>query len=595
MHPLGNFRDNYICPVAKIQASSLCVCTDSHLHRLYLYDISRPFLDALHNETSGYVKNDLVVASIDLRDPADGDAVCADICCDPDGYYIYALMISREGRGAWIKVFKHHNRQFEATGISYKIPEDTTPLQMVMRNDVRNTISNIPLYGHIGKPIIYQQLCYGAGIEFYNGFLYIITRRETNLEFITVAGYDVALWQPEPVVIEEEEPQEQEGEEGEAIEEEEEVEEKENRYSIRLYEKRVGQVQFNLLTILNATSGNCYGHRYLSYPETDKSTTKTDAVFQGITWIEDKLYSQIRFDHTVVSSNLLNWHLQEAKVSLPPELSTEVYDPATGRMVLPVIQSVIPVLQGKIPDPLPSTPAMLLKKVRRVIRRIQRIQSTATNNLPVPFQIKTIRGQTALVSFKSPLYSSSFTKEYPKNPRLAQSGLLSYQVVHNRFPWGISMAYSLSADSAEKKLYGVYGNQLWVYDMMEYTLMVRYPDGKGGYTFYEGDIIDLGNVALLNRTEIQCFIKNKSPYRMADVHLIIDLTTTKDPRAKELFLSYEQGEVGYKDLAVGSIAANGGSKEFWVEIHPQDIQPSEWFTSHTVPLKVVYTCKDDSF
>ena len=82
---------------------------------------------------------------------------------------------------------------------------------------------------------------------------------------------------------------------------------------------------------------------------------------------------------------------------------------------------------------------------------------------------------------------------------------------------------------------------------------------------------------------------------MEDVHLIIDLTFAEDKRAKELFLSYEQGGEGFKDLALGNVMPNGGSKEFWIEIHPQDIMQSEWYTTHSVPLKVVYTSKDDSF
>ena len=81
---------------------------------------------------------------------------------------------------------------------------------------------------------------------------------------------------------------------------------------------------------------------------------------------------------------------------------------------------------------------------------------------------------------------------------------------------------------------------------------------------------------------------------MIDVHLVINLVDTDEDRAKELFLSYTQGGTGYKDLSLGTVPA-GGSKEFWIEIHPQDIQEWEWNTSHRVPLQVIYTNMDDSY
>lgn len=568
LHPLGNYPDNYICPVAKIQASSLCICTDSHLHRLYLFDISRPTLDRLKNQIAGYRKDDLAISSVNIRDEGDGDAVCADICCDLCGYYVYALLVSRENKGAWIKIFKHHNRTFTETGLRYAIPYDDSVLQAVMRNDVVEHVNEIPLKGHIGLPIIYQQLCYGAGMEYYNGYLYIITRRKVPVELVTVAGYDVVLSLDE-----------------------------QTRHSIRLYEKRVGEVQFNLLTILNASSGACYGHYYLSKPDvapllgSTSAPVYTDAVFQGLTWMDDKLITQVRYDHNTLASDVSLWHLQEAKVSMSPEVAVETFNTETGVMELPKVKSVIPVLQGKMPNPLPTTPLYLKDKVSRVIRRIKNIQATSQSNIPTP--IISTRGQTALVSFTSPLYNPPSTPVYELNPRIAMS-TLPYTVVHNRFPWGIAMAYSLSADSAERKLYGVYGNQLWVYDMMDYTLVVRYPNDDGTYTFFEGDIIDMGDVTLYNRSELQCFLKNNSDYDMIDVHLVIDLLATEDDRAKELFLSLTQGSWGYKDLALGTVPA-GGSKEFWVEIHPQDIQEWEWHTSHRVPLQVIYTNLDDTY
>lgn len=577
MHPLGNYLENYICPVAKIQASSLCICTDSHLHRLYLFDISRPTLDRLNNQIAGYRKDDLVVSSVNIRDEGDGDAVCVDICCDLCGYYVYALLISRENKGAWIKVFKHHNRTFTETGLRYAIPYDDSPLQAVMRNDVLETIDEIPLKGHIGLPIIYQRLCYGAGLEYYNGFLYIITRRKVPVELVTVAGYDVVLSSDDP---------------------NRKLNPYDDRHSIRLYEKRVGEVQFNLLTILNASSGACYGHYYLSKPDVAplvggriKSQGYTDAVFQGLTWIEDKLITQVRYDHNTLASNLKYWHLQEAKTSLPEEVGTETFNPETNQNELPKIEAVIPVLYGKIPDPLPPTSTALRDKVYRVIRRIQDIQLASSISMSTP--VTSTRGQTALVSFKSPLYDSSNTPIYNLNPRIAMSAL-PYEVIHNRFPWGISMAYSLSADSAERKLYGVYGNQLWVYDMMDYTLVVRYPNEDGSYTFFEGDIIDMSDVTLYNRSELQCFLRNNSDVDMVDVHLVINLIDSDEERAKELFLSLTQGSWGYKDLALGTVPA-GGSKEFWVEIHPQDIKEWEWHTTHRVALQVIYTNMDDSY
>lgn len=564
LHPLGNYVDNYICPVAKIQSSSLCICTDSHLHRLYLFDISRPTLDRLNNEAVGYRKDDLVVSSVMIKDDHDGDAVCADVCCDPAGYHIYALLLSKDGRGAWIKVFKHHNRSIKETGLQFVIPYDETPLQLVMRNSVKDYITDIPLQGHIGVPAIYQQLCYGAGIELYNGFLYIITRRKLPVELVTVAGYDVVL-KSDP----------------------------KRRHPVRLYEKRTGEVQFSLLTVLNASSGACYGHYYLSKPDLSHSPEKKDAVFQGLTWIEDKLITQVRYDRNVLPSKVESWHLQESKVSLPPEVAEETFNPVTESLDLPLIQSLVPVLYGQLPDPLPPVSASDVQKVEKVIRRIKQIQANPFSGISTP--VTSTRGQTALISFKSPIYNTQYTSRTSQiNTRIADPDMLSYEILNNRFPWGVSMAYSLSADSAEKKMYGVYGNQLWVYDMMEYTLLVRYPNDDGSYTFFEGDIVDMSDVSLLNRSELQCFLKNNSPYTMEDVHLVIDLTSSEDARAKELFLSLTQGGTGYKDLALGTVPA-GGSKEFWIEIHPQDIKEWEWHTSHRVPLQVIYTSKDDSY
>lgn len=521
----------------------------------------------MNNESAGYKKDDLVVASIPLRDEKDGDAVCADVCCDQDGYYVYALMISREKKGAWIKVFKHHNRTFEETSLRYTIPYDTSPLQFVMRTDVRDTIVDIPLRGHIGLPVIYQKLCYGAGIEYYNGFLYIITRRVLPVELVTIAGYDVVL--SPPPVLADDVPQ---------------------RYPIRLYEKRVGEVQFNLLTIINASSGSCCGHHYLSRPETERSAQKTDAVFQGVTWIDDKLITQVRYDHNSISSNVKLWHLQESKISFPDRLQYGDLDPTTGILVTPSILAILPVLEGKVPDPLPPVlDPVVQAKLNRVIDRIKYIRNNPFNGMPTP--ITTIRGQTALVSFNSPLYTSGFIAPvYPLTPPLytESDNLLPFTTIHNRFPWGIVMAYSLSADSAERKLYGVYGNQLWVFDMMEYTFLVRYPNDDGTATFFEGDIIDLGDVTLYNRHEIQCWLRNLSDTAtMEDVHLIINLTVTDDFRAKDVFLAYSQGTFGYKDIALGDIPP-GGSKEFWVEIHLQDIKEEERHTSHRVPVQVLY-------
>lgn len=191
------------------------------------------------------------------------------------------------------------------------------------------------------------------------------------------------------------------------------------------------------------------------------------------------------------------------------------------------------------------------------------------------------RGQTALVSFDDPIASGA-----------SKMSILPVTTWYKHFPFGVAMAYSITVDQSERKLYAVFGNQVWDFEIMDYTFVVRYPkrDSDGnliGYEFFEGDIIDLGDIVSDDiRTEIQCFLRNDSNHDMIDVEITLELDGV-DQRLDDIFISLTQTSFGYKHLELGTILP-GGSKEFWVETHPLNVGQIEMDRTHRMPIRVTY-------
>lgn len=191
------------------------------------------------------------------------------------------------------------------------------------------------------------------------------------------------------------------------------------------------------------------------------------------------------------------------------------------------------------------------------------------------------RGQTALVTLDDPVATGA--------PRMS---VLNTTTLFHHFPYGVAMAYSISIDQSDRKLYAVFGNQVWDFEIMDYTFIVRYPTytEKGvltGYVFFEGDIIDLGDIMKDDtRTEIQCFLRNDSSHDMIDVEITLELDGV-DQRLDDIFISLTQTSFGYKHLNLGTIVP-GGSKEFWVETHPLNVGQVEMNRTHRMPIRVSY-------
>lgn len=600
LHPLGSPDDNYVMSAAKIPCSSLLLTTDPHLHRLYLYDM-RDVNKEVQDEMEGYHRNDLSISSVHLRDDVDGDAVCADICVDDAGYNIYALMISREGRGAWIKVYRHINRKLYDMDLRYKLPENVAPLTVIF-----DKCSDLGLIGpttHIGRPILYNELCYGAGIEILDGDLYVLTRRTVHAEFVTRARYN-AVCHPTTVPLT--------PEEAEGIQGEERYKSGKFLYRFRLYEKRTAELQFSLLTRMTADSGEVRGDYYLSYPGTTDDHSK-DAVFQGLSRLDGKLLSCIRYDHALVPSDLALWHLEESashvwfENDLDWVVEWDVPDENGDRKLLKGYTN------GQVEGFLPHLPKFESREefknvpvndnewlsrdrvkctqiVKDLLRRHRSLSLASTQQATPIFQS---RGQTALVSFEKPDPIDSYH-------RPTYLPLLDYIIENDHFPLGIAMPYSMTVDNSWRVLYGVFGNQLWLFDVLDYTFIVRHPvlDQYGQvdhYDTFEGDIIDMADILEANRAELQCFIRNDAEHDLLDVHLIIrpDVHNDRD-RANDLFLSYTQGGTGTKDLALGDIPP-GGSKEFWIEAHPLYVQFYEIGSTFVVPLYVEHSTDRDKY
>lgn len=599
LHPLGTPDDNYVMAAAKMPCSSLLLVTDSHLHRMYLYDMRNPNLE-VQDEREGYHRNDLSISSIQLRDEIDGEAVCADLCVDDAGYNIYALMLSTNNSGAWIKMYRHINRKLYDLNLRYRLTENRTPLTVV-----RDKCHDLDLIGpttHIGEPFRYNDLCYGAGITILNGYLYVLTRRRVQAEFVTRARYNM-IGHDQTVTLTQEEAEGQQGEE--------KYRGSSKLYKLRLYEKRTAELQFSLLTKMTADSGEVLGNYYLSYPGTTDNFSK-DAVFHGLSHVDGMLLAGIRWDHALVPSDLGLWHLVEAKYhcELKKELEwiVEWDEPdengnkklkkgQTKGQVAGFINHPVGDLGEDTKGISVSSGAWLsqdrVECTKMVNALIRRVNSIAPSSLNQATPIQQTRGQTALVSIEEP--ASYNMKNIPIG-----LPLLGYKVENNHYPYGVAIPYSMTTDNAMRVMYGVFGNQLWIFDVLDYTLIVRHPvlDDQGQvdhYDYFEGDIIDMADILEANRSELQCFIRNDSELDMLDVHLIIEVDKYDDySRTHDVFLSHTQGATGTKDLAVGNIVP-GGSKEFWIEVHPLYVHTWEKGSTFNLPLRIQYSTDSDLY
>ena len=445
-HPiyhLGNPDWHYLTSITKIQGSSLMVCTDSIMHRLYLFDLKRSYGPDVE-EVYGYHLSDLAVSSDLLIDEFDKlDTVCGDICVDLSGHNLYALIIRKSG-AAWIKVYKILTRKIIFTGIRYAVP--FTHLTLDNKGIARTEL--LPTDEATGIPIPYSSLCYGAGLEILNGNLYILARHKIPFRLGGI----------------------------------------------------IREVYASVLTVVRPDNGKFIARYPLSIPSV-MTSTDGDAVFHGLTKLDGKLLTQVRYDH---------WDMN-----------------------------------------------------------------------PDPFFFSTTRGQTALAVIEDPIQAG-----------IPSTTVLTHSTLFNRFPYGIAMAYSITVDQSDRKLYAVFGNQVWDFEVLDYTFIVRYPkyNDSGdliGYDFFEGDIIDLGDIVTDDvRTEIQCFLRNDSNHDMIDVEITLELDGV-DKRLDDIFISLTQTSFGYKHLDLGTIVA-GGSKEFWIETHPLNVGQLEINKTHRLPIRVSY-------
>ena len=453
IYHLGNPDRNYLTSITKIQGSSLMVCTDSILRRLYLFDLYRAYGPAIE-EVYGYHLNDLSVSSTLLIDDDDGlDTVCGDICVDFSGHNLYALIIRNTG-AAWIKVYKIMDRKISFTGMRYLIPYDALHY-LIPQSLSPEGLS--PTNVVTGTPIPYNKLCYGSGIELLNGLLYVITRQRVPFANGGIVYYSYA----------------------------------------------------SMLTVIRPESGKLIDRFLLSRPSFESTGDGIkDAVFHGLTKIDGKLLTQVRYDHSRIRSDSRLW-------------------------------------------------------------------------LPTSNMFIRTRGQTALITIDDPIASG-----------VASMSLLKSTPLFKHFPYGVAMAYSITTDQSDRKMYAVFGNQVWDFEILDYTFIVRYPqkDAAGnitGYSFFEGDIIDLGDIVTDDvRTEIQCFLRNDSTHDMIDVEITLELDGV-DKRLDDIFISLTQTSFGYKHLNLGTIVP-GGSKEFWVETHPLNVGQIEINKTHRLPIRVSY-------
>ena len=182
-HPiyhLGNPDWHYLTAITKIQGSSMLVCTDSIMHRVYLFDLHRSYGPDVE-EVYGYHLNDLSVSSELLIDEYDGlDTVCGDICVDLSGHTLYALIVKKSG-GAWIKIYKILTRKIYFTGIRYAVP--FMPGSLEVDDLTRDNLK--PTNDITGLPIPFSDLCYGTGLEIKDGRLFILTRRKVPFKYKT--------------------------------------------------------------------------------------------------------------------------------------------------------------------------------------------------------------------------------------------------------------------------------------------------------------------------------------------------------------------------------------------------------------------------
>lgn len=575
LSPLGTPEDNYLISVSKIPCSSLIIVTDAHLKRLYLYDMHRPYI-TIPDEVAGYHRSDLSIASVSLLDEGDGvDAICGDVCVDDVGYYIYALIVVPDK--SYIKVFRHLNRKLYYTGLQHSLPMDLEPLTFEM--DTLRDVTSLDLGGHIGLPILHNQLFYGTGLAYYKGKLFVLTRRRVFVEMVSRVRYNVVI-NPQKLKLKESEttptytPGTERPRGGNELHKE------------RLYEKRIADVYFSLLTVMSAETGQQLSQHYLTIPGTTNDSTK-DCVFHGLSLYDGQLFAGVREDKHILPSDLSQWSVAEAKHSSTlPDYRWIVWSPPdkagyTGELSYHINGFLKHewslALNG---DSVAVSGTKFASDNRElcadaIVQLQKRLKTIANTELPTPvFQT---RGPTRLVAL--PL------DDVVKTPLELQTS-----VVTQDFPFGVALPYSLAHDQAERKMYGVFGNQLWVFDMLDYTLLVSYADAQ---SLFEGDIIDLGNVMDATRREVQCFIRNDAMFTLMDTTLMIDLTDEPDVRAEDIFLTLPGvGSTGYKELKLGDIPP-GQSREFWVKIYSLDVKFYEDGTTHTIPLRVEYTSDDD--
>lgn len=361
-------------------------------------------------------------------------------------------------------------------------------------------------------------------------------------------------------------------------------------YHLTMLEELRADIQFSLLTTLQANTGELIATSYLPIPDlfTDPNTKKS--IYHGLAAYDNELYILRREDCYRPVRPPKDWWLSRGTyfcgLDLEGGLDEDLHYPVGflhwNYGATPDAQPVQDTVQDKNADGffdyMHDTPFLLTNytylfkttdaaEAYHTIETVLSHRESSEARMQVNQLVEDSTGECDLVKVGLP-----------------QNALA--KVVHpirvtKDFPFGAVTPFCITADEADRKFYALLGDHVWSFDALDFTMCVNH-----GGSITEGDIIDFDDVLDAGPVELQCFIRNDATFPLYNI-IISFVQDVAHPRWSDGFLRLPGTTEGSKSINLGNIAP-GQSKEFIVRLYCLDVKHYEEHRVYRLPLRVTY-------
>lgn len=240
--------------VTSVFGTDYLVCMDATHSTLYLLQRRGMGMEDIPDKPYKDIPEDLVISKCQISMlPLVRGATCCGICSDESGSTIYLLMLAPPY--GYIKHIQLRNKVLTEIPITYSLPTFTLPVYPEHYDDTFATgyVDVVNIDNQLGEICFINKYVSGAGLAYAKGRLFILTRRKVPVT--------VPLPPPHTLTGE-----------------------------------RKGDVFFSTLLQVNAITGQCNHACRLSVPGVGGVNNPEDAIFHGLAYYRDKIYTVKRPD-----------------------------------------------------------------------------------------------------------------------------------------------------------------------------------------------------------------------------------------------------------------------------------------------------------